>query len=133
MGILLCTYGTVVVVAQLDRFQQEVFELGHSGRATVATSVTRYDTGDSAVMNFGVGRYDGDGAQTLTLAVGDNDRCQLYKMQLTTDKDKDKADSANQAAAANGDVNQNGGILSSSLPNLVFDVTKLAGVQTDFK
>ncbi len=64
---------------------QEVFELGHSGLATTAQSVTRHDTGEFAVMNLTASSFQPE-QQRLSLAVGHNHNCQLYQLQLTTDK-----------------------------------------------
>jgi len=59
----------------------------HDGRSTRAESVTRFDTGGFAVMCLAVSKYN-ESDQTATLAVGHNGECQLYKLQMTTDKRK---------------------------------------------
>ncbi len=64
---------------------QEIFELCHDGRATRAESVTRRDTGEFAVMNLAGTRYDQE-RQAVVVAVGHDEKTQLYELQLTTDK-----------------------------------------------
>ncbi len=63
----------------------EVLELGHDGRNTTAASVTRADTGEFAVMNAAAAQYDAE-AQRLVVAAGHDAHCQLYQLQMTTDK-----------------------------------------------
>ena len=65
---------------------QEIFELSHDGRQTKADSVTRFDTEDCAVMNLAVAGYEKEAAQTNYVAVGQNGKCQVYKLTMAREK-----------------------------------------------
>ena len=61
----------------------EIFELSHNGKGTVAESVTFFDTGIHAIMNIASAQYDPQ-SQTAIVACGQNENCQLYRLQLGT-------------------------------------------------
>lgn len=103
----------------------EIFELSHDGRQTKAESVTRYESGDFACMNMCVAGYEQKAPQTNYVAVGHNDKCQIYKLNMKREK-------VAQSASGNGDVknsSRNGGVTPTKL---VFNVTPMKSIQTDF-
>eukprot|EP00094_Tigriopus_californicus_P005968 TCALIF_05750-PA protein Name:"Similar to Preb Prolactin regulatory element-binding protein (Mus musculus)" AED:0.03 eAED:0.03 QI:109/1/1/1/0.6/0.66/6/232/402 len=98
----------------------EIFELSHNGRNTEAESVCRHETGEFAVMNLTTGRYK-EADQSNVVAVGQDDKCQTFRVQMTRQK----------ISQPNGATKQNGP-QSSVQTRLIFKVTALKSVQTDF-
>lgn len=50
--------------------------------------MTRFDTGDFAVMNMAVANYEAESSQTNYLAVGHEQSCQIYKLTMAREKGK---------------------------------------------
>ena len=57
---------------------KEIFELSHNGNNFIAEKITRYETGDNAIMNSAV--YN-NGKRILYVA-GQESHCQLYNIQV---------------------------------------------------
>ena len=60
---------------------QEIFEISHNGDHCVAESVKRFSTDEFAVMNCAPSAYNATHQKTI-IAVGLNEKCQLYSCQL---------------------------------------------------
>ena len=117
---------------------QEIFELSHDGTYTTAESITRYETGEFAVMNLAAAKYDPE-KQINILAVGHNEKTQLYQIQLARDKSKKiffmlwylEFQGYFVGSVANGVIN--GAKNGMAFSKLIFDVTLLKSVQTDYR
>lgn len=79
----LCSTGLIIDGSALPF--QEIFELSHNGRNTEAESVCRHETGEFAVMNLSTGRYK-EAEQSNVVAVGQDDKCQIFKVQMARQK-----------------------------------------------
>ena len=65
----------------LIAFLQEIFEISHNGDHCIAESVKRFSTDEFAVMNCAPSAYNATHQKTI-IAVGLNEKCQLYSCQL---------------------------------------------------
>ena len=61
-----------------------IFEISHNGEHCTAGSVTSYRTEDYAVMNVSACQFDPQAQKTI-IAVGHNEKCQTYALQLARD------------------------------------------------
>ena len=103
----------------------EIFEIRHNGQHCVAESVKRFSTGEFAVMNCSAGSHKN---QSTTIAVGHNERTQLYKCQLVREIVPDQ-----HAGANNGEVvNRKAKAKKESDSRLTFEIISSKSVQTDF-
>lgn len=90
-------------------------------------------------MNMTAGKYDSD-KQVNTVAVGHDSKCQIYQLRLARDRSRFKTGSlrVNNSSILFVQISEpvaNGGTphAKTNGPRLVFDVTALKSVQTDFK
>ena len=97
----------------------------------MAESVKRYDTGEFAVMNCAASAYHPQ-SQTSVIAVGHNEKCQLYRCQLARELLEDPGEKK-----TNGVIHRRGSTNSSPQEDLktrlTFQVSHGKAVQTDFR
>ena len=96
----------------------------------MAESVKRHDTGEFAVMNCAASAYHAQ-SQTSVIAVGHNEKCQLYRCQLAREVLEDQGETE-----PNGVINRRVG--TNATPKdlktrLTFQICHGKAVQTDFK
>ncbi|KAF6214252.1 hypothetical protein GE061_008992 [Apolygus lucorum] len=71
----------------------EIFELNYDGKRYVAKEVVRHETGPKVVMNCAA--YSN--SKYTYLAAGQESHCQLYKVQITVEKESTDKDADNKA------------------------------------
>ena len=108
---------------------QEIFEISHNGDHCVAESVKRFDTGEFAVMNCATSAYQAQ-SQTSVIAVGHNEKCQLYRCQLAREILEDQGDTKTNGVVHRKSANSSPRDVKT---RLTFQVSPGKTVQTDFK
>lgn len=113
----------------------EIFEISHNGEKCVTESVKRFSTREFAVMNCASSSHDSKSQKTI-IAVGHNEKCQLYSCQLTreliTPQDKESGDHSGKNGVTHRNQTasrQSNGQLES---RLTFHIEALNSVQSDF-
>ncbi len=97
----------------------------------VAESVKRYETGEYAIMNCSASLHDSN-SQTTIIALGHNEKTQLYKCQLV--REIVSANNEGDQQRSNGVINRKASSPQKSQEcRLTFDITPFKSVQTDFK
>ena len=108
---------------------QEIFEISHNGEHCMAESVKKFNTGEFAVMNCAASAFDPQ-TQTSVIAVGHNEKCQLYKCQLV----REILDDQNETRT-NGVIHRktSSNAHKDLKTKLSFQICPGKAVQTDFK
>jgi hypothetical protein len=107
----------------------------------VAESVKRFSTGEFAVMNCASASHDPN-SQTTLIAVGHNEKCQVYSCQLARELVTDESDQPQnndqlrqRQTASNGGITRQRQTASNGggQTRFTFQISPLKSVQTDFK
>jgi prolactin regulatory element-binding protein len=109
----------------------EIFEISHNGEGCTTESVKRFSTREFAVMNCASGSHDTKSQKTI-IAVGHNEKCQLYSCQLA--RELLSSPEETEVTGRNGVTNRNStnGPTGHLESRLTFHIEPLNSVQTDF-